>query len=127
MYYLARHEYPVHRQLHTFVGAALAGIVTAALLLAARRALAGVRDRLAAASPAKRAEASPLGIVVGAMAGALSHPLLDGLMHHDIEPFQPWTAANPLQDLVGLSTLHVSCLIAGVVGGALLLVRRRAR
>jgi hypothetical protein len=57
--------------------------------------------------------------------GALSHPVLDGIMHSDIEPFQPWTAANPLHGVVGLAALHLGCLIAGVVGLVLLLARKR--
>ena len=125
LYYLVRHEYPVHRQLHTFVGAALAGLVTTGFLLLARRLLRGLRDRIDAGSPAIRAEGSPLGILVGAMTGALTHPVLDGLMHHDIEPFQPWTGANPMQDVVSLSVLHTGCLIAGVIGAALIVLRRR--
>ena len=125
LYYLVRERSPVHRQLHTFVGAALAGLVTTGLLLAARPLLRRVRGRLDAAGPAVRAEASTVGIVVGAMTGALTHPVFDGLMHHDIEPFQPWTAANPLQGAVSLGVLHLGCVAAGTVGAVLLLRRGR--
>ncbi len=123
LYYLARHDYPVHRRLHTFVGAALIGIATALMLLGLRL-LPRARPWLEARTPVIRAEGAPLGIIVGAMAGALSHPFLDGLMHADIEPFQPWTAENPLRGLVGLEALHVGCLLAGVVGILLLAIRR---
>jgi hypothetical protein len=127
LYYLARHAYPVHRQLHTFVGAALAGLATMVVLLAARRVLAGARRWFEARSPGVRAEGSSTGIVVGAMAGALTHPLFDGLMHRDIEPFQPWTAANPLEGAIDLSALHLGCVIAGLAGVGLLIVRRLRR
>lgn len=122
LYYLTRNEHPVHRQLHTFVGAALAGLATIALLLGARRLLRGLRARLDAATPSLRAEGSPVGIVVGAMAGALTHPVFDGVMHGDIEPFQPWTAANPLHRALDLQALHLGCLIAGAAGCALLAI-----
>ncbi len=131
LYYLERHEYPVHRQLHTFVGASIVGIVTACLLLGLRRVLPTLRTSLERRTPTVRAEATRLGIVVGAMAGALSHPILDGLMHPDIEPFQPWTAKNPLRGLVGVEELHLACLLAGLVGAILIVTwiareRRRA-
>lgn len=126
LYYLAQHAYPVHRRLHTFVGAAVVGVAIAGLLLLVRRAL----PRLDRASPTVRAEATPRGIVVGALAGALTHPVLDGLMHADIEPFQPWTAANPLRGLIELGPLHLGCVLAGVAGAILVAIawrRDRAR
>jgi hypothetical protein len=128
LYYLSRDEWPVHRQLHTFVGAAVVGVATALLLLGARAVVPALRRRLATASPAVRSEVSTVGIVVGAMVGALSHPILDGLMHHDIEPLQPWSAQNPLRGVIDLGTLHLGCMIAGVIGALLLVtVWRRTR
>lgn len=127
LYYLSRDEWPVHRQLHTFLGAGVMGIVTALLLIGARALVPALHGRLQAASPAVRAEVSTVGIVVGAMVGALSHPVLDGLMHHDIEPLQPWSAHNPLRGLVELGVLHRGCMIAGLVGAGLLLVVWRRR
>ena len=126
-YYLVRHEYPVHRQLHTFLGAALVGVATALLVVGLVRVAPRLRAWFARQSPIVRAEGTPLGICVGAMVGALSHPLLDGVMHPDIEPFQPWTAANPLHGLISLSALHLGCLLAGVVGLILVIVRGRRR
>jgi hypothetical protein len=120
LYYLVRREYPVHRELHTFVGATLVALVTIGLLLAIRRILS--RRWLDARGPTVRAELSTLGIAVGAMLGALSHPVLDGLMHRDIEPFAPWTAENPLRDVVELGALHLGCAVAGLVGAVLLVV-----
>jgi hypothetical protein len=130
-YYLMRGEYPVHRQLHTFVGAAMVGVATACLLLGVRRVIPRLRAWLLAQPATIRAEGSPLGIIVGAMIGALSHPVLDGIMHSDIRPFHPWTSANPLHGLVGLELLHIGCVIAGVVGAILVSMtisrdRRRA-
>ena len=124
LYYLAQGAYPVHRALHTFVGAALVGVVTVALLLGVRRVVPRISRWLAAQAPSVRSEGSTVGIVVGAMAGALSHPVLDGLMHPDIEPLQPWSAANPLRGLVGIGALHVACGVAGIVGGVLLVAWR---
>ena len=124
LYYLERHEYPVHRQLHTFLGASLVGIATIFLLLGIRRQLPGVRSWLHTRTPVVCAEGTSLGIVVGAMVGALSHPVLDGLMHADIEPLQPWSADNPLRGLVGLEALHLGCVVAGILGAVLIAIWR---
>jgi membrane-bound metal-dependent hydrolase YbcI (DUF457 family) len=123
LYYLERNEWPVHRKLHTFVGAGIVGVAVAIALIAVVAVLP--RRWFEGWSTARRAEVSRAGIVSGALVGALSHPVLDGIMHSDIEPFQPWTAANPLHGVVGLAALHLGCLIAGVVGLVLLLARKR--
>jgi len=94
-------------------------------LIGLSRLVPSVKSR----GPIVRAEATKVGIVIGAMAGALSHPLLDGIMHSDIEPFQPWTAANPLLGLVDVAALHRGCALAGLLGIALLALgyRRTSR
>jgi len=73
VYYLLRREYPVHRFLHSFVGAAVAGLVTAVCLLVVVRALArAFPDRLASlrgAASSARGELSPLGVLSGGLAG----------------------------------------------------------
>lgn len=125
LYYLWRGAWPVHRQLHTFLGAGLVGVATALLLIGIRALWPRLRTALAAKSPSVRAEATPLGIVVGGMLGALTHPLLDGIMHSDIQPFQPWTASNPLHGVIGVAALHEGCLAAGLVGAILLFVGMR--
>ena len=93
--------------------------------LATAITLIGIFALLPRLSAAMRAEASRVGIVVGSMAGALSHPVLDGLMHQDIEPLQPWSASNPFRELISLQTLHLGCLAAGAVGLVLLVVWKR--
>ena len=117
-YYLMHGEWPVHRRLHTFVGAGLVGVGVALLLIAARRVLPKLRARIGA-------ELAPVGIVVGAMAGALTHPVLDGIMHDDIEPLRPWSANNPLHLVISVAALHEACLGAALLGAVLLFLRRR--
>ncbi|HEY4178241.1 MAG TPA: DUF4184 family protein [Kofleriaceae bacterium] len=127
-YYLVRDEWPVHRQIHTFVGATIAGIVTIGLCLALRALIiriGAVRAWLDTRGPFMRAEVSTPGVIVGAMLGALTHPLLDGLMHQDIEPLQPWTPYNPLRGLISVGALHCACLIAGLIGAVLVVARSR--
>lgn len=104
LYHMVRHEYPVHRGLHTLVGATLAGAAAAGLVLCARR----LRPRSTTES-----------ILIGGLAGGASHPLLDALMHADVHPFAPFTGANPLLDATSLVALHAVCILAGTVGLAL--------
>jgi membrane-bound metal-dependent hydrolase YbcI (DUF457 family) len=120
LYYLLRDEYPVHRVLHTFLGASLAGLGTALAMFGGTVFLPRLAPGLAVwfrrPNPMARAECSAVGIFIGGIIGGASHPLLDGLMHRDIRPFAPWSDANPLLGAVGLDTLHVACIAAGVVG-----------
>jgi hypothetical protein len=124
LYFMLRLEYPVHRTLHTFTGATLAGLATAVALLAV---VGGIRWRtpgLLGAFEQRRArlaaELRPISLLAGGAAGGISHPLLDAIMHPDVQPLLPWSAENPLLGVVGLWALHLGCVVAGLVGGVVL-------
>jgi hypothetical protein len=123
LYYMAHREYPIHRDLHTFVGATVAGLGTSGMLLGIRQLVPGLVRRTEDSVASIRSEISTLGILAGGIIGGVSHPLLDGLMHPDIRPFAPWTDANPLLGAVGLGALHLGCVVAGLIGLMLLWVR----
>lgn len=123
LYYILGRQYPLHRELHTFVGATSAGLAGALMLLGLRRLAAEPLGRLEAFAPSLRSEASKAGIIAGGLAGGASHPFLDGLMHSDIRPFAPWTDANPLLGAIGLDSLHLGCLAAALAGTALIWAR----
>lgn len=123
LYHILRHEYPLHRELHTFVGATAAGLAAAVMLLGLRRLAPGPVRRLEARAPALASETSTLGIIAGGLVGGASHPLLDGLMHADVRPFAPWTDANPLLGSVGPAALHLGCMSAAVIGALLIWAR----
>ncbi|HEU5135009.1 MAG TPA: metal-dependent hydrolase [Steroidobacteraceae bacterium] len=123
VYNVLRGHYPVHRFLHTFVGAALVTAMTVALFVAMRRLARNVRvpdwfewQQLTLAP-----------VVVGALLGSYSHVVLDGIMHADMRPFAPWSDANPFLYVVSMSTLHWMCLTLGVVGVLLWLKTRPSR
>src|SRR5262249_771586 len=124
LYYMERHEYPIHRTLHTFLGGTLTGITVAGLFLACTGLVSLCAPRLGrsfeATWPSVGSEFTTAGILAGGVIGGASHPLLDGLMHPDIRPFLPWTSANPLLDAIGIGTLYDACIVTGLIGLVLL-------
>lgn len=133
IYYLVNREYPVHRFFHSFLGAAIAGLLAAGLCLVVVHASFIGFPRLIVpltATPTARGEVSALGVLLGGLVGGLSHPLLDGIMHPDVRPFMPWSDFNPFLGLIGLVPLHLACIASaglGAVGVALWRRRGKAR
>jgi len=123
---LAGDDY-IHRFLHTYVGATLAGLAAAAAKPACEYALRLWNSRLSPAqarwlgAPAEISWTAALG---GGLLGGWSHVLLDSLMHADMRPLSPWDAHNPLLFAVHLDTLYLGCVLAGVAGVGLLLLQR---
>lgn len=105
LYNLIRERYPVHRFLHTFVGATLLAIL--------------------AALPAFSKWASKLGatglrrfslLLATTLFATWSHVVLDGVMHRDIRPFWPFTDRNPLLGAIDLGVLHLGLVALGLFG-----------
>lgn len=69
--------YSLHQGVHTFGGATLAACVTMTMLFTKIKPVLMAR-------------------LYGAFWGAYSHILLDALVHHDVTPFGPFMAGNPL-------------------------------
>ena len=105
-------NFPVHRFLHTFVGAPLVTGLTVALFMATRR----LRRSVSLPDWFQWQQLTLAAVIVGAALGAFSHIVLDGIMHADMRPLAPWSAANPLFRVVSLSTLHWACIISGIAG-----------
>ena len=63
-------------------------------------------------------------LISGAFFGTLSHVVLDSLMHHDIQPLQPFSDANPLLGLISHDAVYQLCTIAGVLGIAVWLAMK---
>lgn len=53
---------------------------------------------------------------VSAAIGTFSHVFLDSVMHHDVEPFWPFTSSNALVEVVSMQTLDWICIGSGIVG-----------
>lgn len=105
-------NFPVHRFLHTFVGAALVTGLSVALFMAMRR----LTLRVSLPNWFEWQQLSLGAVVAGAALGAFSHIVLDGIMHADMRPLAPWSDDNPLLHIISLSALHWTCIISGATG-----------
>jgi len=126
---------PAHPYLHTLPGATLVMVLS---VWPGRRicewAIRRWNARLSPAQARWLAAAPRIGLgaaVSGAALGAYSHILIDSIMHVDVRPLAPLIAANDWQGLVSIETLHAACVVAGLLGLALVtlvnLWRRRVR
>lgn len=126
-WHLVRHESPLHRICHTFLGATIAAAILAAVGRPANQLAKSLWNRVAArcrdADLSVPVRTTWIASILGAALGAWSHVLLDGLFHSDAEPFRPWSDRNPLIGLVDPTFLQVACAIAGAAGLAWFLWR----
>ena len=123
LYYMTNGEAPLHRTLHTFLFGTLFSMAIGGLVfsigwlthrLVARRAIS---MSIGAALPLFEPETSAAGVFGGAIVGAVTHVILDGIMHGDAQPFAPFTDANPMVGLIRWDPLHLMCVVMGVAGG----------
>jgi len=119
LYNLQTQRWPVHRFLHSGPGAVIAGLLVAVVLGLAVRHVEAARRLPGLAS----GESCWPGLLLGGLVGGASHSLLDGIMHSDVRLFYPLGTVSNLHGLVGVGSLHVSCVISAVVGMAVLGVR----
>ena len=119
-YYILTSQWPLHRELHTFAIATPVGLASGLMVWLAGRLVPGL-------GKGRRVELSPWPAAIGGAAGGLTHPLLDGVMHPDILPLNPFTSDNPLYLAIGVLQLHLICVIAAVAGGLMWAARARVR
>ena len=116
---------PLHGMLHSFFGATIAAGITILLVRPAFWAASAVHQLF---EVVKREEPvytpPPFAVVcVTACVGAWSHVVLDSVMHTDVTPFHPFSPDNPFLHWVSLTALHQGCVLAGVLGVLVWLVR----
>jgi len=123
IYNVLSNRFPLHRFLHTFVGATLVALATVGLFVALR-ALAG---RIEVPNRFDWQRLTIAAVAIGAALGTYSHIVLDGIMHADVRPFAPWSDGNPFYRLVPLGALHIGCLVAGGLGVLVIFLRDARR
>ena len=118
LYFTMRGESPAHRAIHTFWGGGAVGLAVGLSLWAIGRA------RAAGLPPALRTEMGRQPAVLGGLIGGVSHVLLDSLMHRDLHALWPLAETQWVLDPQGVAAVPIGCVLAGVVGAAVLFVRR---
>jgi len=119
---------PVHPYLHTYVGALGLGLLVA--LLGRRPCEAWIMLWNVRLRPPEMAwtRVSPsvtsTAVASGGLLGTLSHVMIDSIMHVDVHPWKPLLPDNSMQGLVSIDELHLWCIGAGLIGGALLYIAR---
>ena len=114
---LVRGSPVLHGPSHTFVGATAIGAACAVL----GRPLA---ERLLALWCGRSVRVSRGAAWAGAFVGTYSHIILDGMMHLDMRPFAPFGDANPMLGALSVPAIYLLCVASGVVGAAVLGMRR---
>ena len=126
LYFIVKNEYPLHRILHTFVGAAVVAILC---VYPGRTLLSGMSklwNHVLGGIKALRLDEniSYQSAIVGSGFGAFSHIMLDGLMHRDMKPFFPFSQVNYLLGLISYTQLHMFCVISGLLGFVVYALKR---
>jgi len=124
--YMAQGQWPVHRFLHSALGATIIGVTGPFIGRPICQHLLGLWNGWL--SPKQHhwfhitTKISLVAAVTGAFIGAYSHVLLDSIMHSDIQPFAPVSDQNGFLYVVSVGHLHVLCLISGALGLVALVV-----
>lgn len=111
----------LHGVTHTYAGAAVIALASVLLGRPICQRLLDYYWQPAVSSPFQRWLRGPQRIswsaaVAGALLGTFSHVVLDSIMHADLQPFAPFSAANGLLRLVSVDALHLGCFTAGLLG-----------
>lgn len=130
---IVRDDVVLHGFVHTYLGATLIGLVSAAV---GRPICQALLDRWTPDPEAKfetwlrgPKRISWSAAIFGAFVGTYSHVFLDSVMHSDMQPLAPFSGGNALLSAIAPGLLHVACVLSGVLGALLLVtafIRRRA-
>ncbi len=107
LYFLLQQDGPVHRFLHTYLGATLVILLTIILTKLTFKIL--------------EKKITWSAIVFASIFGAYSHIFLDSIMHHDIKPFYPFSESNHLLKIIDIPLLHKLCIYSGIIGLCIML------
>ena len=122
LYRLLRGDPQLHGASHTLIGAAIIGVATA---LAAPRAINRTwqwyqKFHVDASSSVHITRQQAW---VGALLGSGSHLLLDATMHRDMHMLLPFSYANPLLHPEWTQNVYLACVLAGMAGMLISLLR----
>jgi hypothetical protein len=119
LYFLLTDQTPLHRFLHTGIGATVAWGVTCLLFAVAIR----LAPRLRLPNWFQWQALNKVQVAVGAALGAYSHIAIDSFVHPEMAPWWPVMNSNPYYNAVSPTTVHWSCVGAAIVAVVLIGVR----
>lgn len=114
---IIRRDAVLHGFTHTYLGATLIAMTS---ILIGRPVCQYVLNTLIGEDDdvrlSRHREISWPAAVIAGFVGSYSHVFLDSLMHADMHPFSPFSQSNGLLHAIPVGTLHVACVVSGVVG-----------
>jgi len=122
LYFITKDQYPLHRLFHTYLGCHIPMIVT--IIIGAPIRSAVIRTWNFMTNMNLPNKLSFKCILISAAIGAYSHVFLDSIMHRDIRPFYPFSNDNPMLGVMNIGLLHWLCILSGLVGAGLLMLRK---
>jgi len=120
LYFIVVRQPPLHRFFHTYLGASLIVMLTIGVFVVAQK----LTSHFSVPNLFQWRNIKLTSVAMGAILGSYSHILLDSFMHSDITPLAPFSESNLLLGLITLADLHSGCIVSGVVGVVILLIRR---
>ena len=118
--HMSRGETRLHQHLHTYAGAL--GVAAISLAVGWPLCQRLLRWWCAQANMPLReiyslsAVITPIQAITGALLGSLTHVVLDSIMHADLRPWAPFNKSNVLYEIVHPGSLHLACVLLGVLG-----------
>lgn len=122
LYRMLSGDAQLHGATHTLIGAGIIGTATALWGRVAIRRAWKLYERWSANAGAPF-EITARQAWMGALLGTISHVLMDAVMHLDVRPFLPLTDANPWLDISCTEHVYLGCVLAGMAGMLLILIR----
>lgn len=120
LYYMLTDASPIHRSLHTYLGATAVVLVSCLTAKFICQIWLKVWNKLVAPNPHSRLYIEEIipyrSVVVGSILGAYSHIVFDSIMHGDLKPLAPYSDSNALFNIVSLEVLHLSLIFLGTIG-----------
>ncbi len=110
MYVMLRGEGHLHGFTHSYLGALLVAMISA---------LTGKHLAAFGLKLFDMADDLPISwgvAILSALVGTLSHVFIDSIMHADLQPYAPYSLANPMLQYISVANLHMWCFGAGVIG-----------
>ncbi len=122
LFHMLHDDVQLHGATHSFIGAGLIAAATAVWGRSAIRRAAQLYECWRG-NEGSGTSLSNVQAWLGALLGTYSHVLMDAVMHADVRPFLPFTDENPWLKISWTEHLYLFCLLAGMAGVLLMLVR----